>query len=176
YPLIPVLPSRLREQKQMVPEALTDGPKSLQLSIFTGASTCFGTDHISLLRWSAYHRWAFFCALSCGIPSNGRVETKINRFPSGLKAGSQSFHCPENGAVTGLVHLPPVFLEKTMVWPSARYTVLPSGIKVDTDSLLASDTPSCVNTFGCAAGSTISWLKAVRVVQSTAIPGTTHLI
>src|ERR1700730_5311023 len=96
------------------------------------------------------------------MSSNGRFDTKVSRLPSGLNAGSQSFHCPENGATVGLAHFPLIFFEKTIVCPSAIYTVLPSGVNVETDSLFGAATPSCVKISGFEPGLTIFWQKAAR--------------
>jgi hypothetical protein len=39
-------------------------------------------------------------------PSTGRIDEKYRRCPFGARNGSISLYCPENGATSGVVHVP----------------------------------------------------------------------
>jgi hypothetical protein len=41
-----------------------------------------------------------------GLPFTGRSETKKSVLPSGESTGSESRYTPENGAISGVVHVP----------------------------------------------------------------------
>src|SRR6185437_2772757 len=64
----------------------------------------------------------------------GRLETKYNRLPSGDNVGSESCHCPENGATSGLVQCPFRRCDTRMVSSFSpksermKYKVSPSGV------------------------------------------------
>jgi hypothetical protein len=80
------------------------------------------------------------------------MDEKYSRRPSGEIKGSMSLCCPENEATSGAVHVPPMYLETKIVACrengkncalSAKYAVLPSGVKVMRHcSLLSEMTPS----------------------------------
>src|SRR5579859_8018699 len=69
----------------------------------------------------------------------GRLEGNTMKLPSGDTAGSWSYHCPENGAISGLDQWPFTLWEITMVelepLAMSNTAVSPSGVMLKQSSL-----------------------------------------
>src|ERR1700761_45807 len=126
----------------MLPLAATLGFQ-MASEMFTASGKRTGVDQPVAVR-STRHRFETkrvhaLPGAGAGVAGSfGRMDWKTTYFPSGVHAGEESGHCPENGATTGSLHRPLVMCDSRITVQCAalrvKKSVEPSGEKVGVPS------------------------------------------